>query len=589
MSMGMMRAGPLRPRAVARGAGRFALPVLLAGLLLGSGGPGPASGAGGESFEALKKAYEDQLAKPAVDRIPALRAIGECPDPRAGKYIADLLAEGGKETGLLEVAVQCLGLRGDPAALEAALTHGFKVLPETRWRSVGESFTGHLTADGQKWFLERGYAMIPTLPAAAQRIVVDLLLGITDERRAEVAEKLLGNRKCPSAIQADFVDLLRIHRVASAAKKIAGMHRFDDAKLQVAVLRALRDLEAAEHSKIFLDSIESKHWEVRSIAVDILGETHDPAMIPQITPLLSDPFPEVQVAAIQALRKIGGRDVVPPLIAALEKAPGRVRDDIADTLMWLLGADMGPDAIAWSTWWKLHGETAEVKGITREEFDRLREAAADSQTGTYYGLRVISEYVTFVIDVSGSMEEPYMVEERDVKKGEEEEKGGTSVAPSPEEKEKKKKKKKVERRKIEVAREELSRAITGLRDGVQFNMIPFDSRVQRYRDELTVMSEEIRADALEFVAELKPGGMTNVYDSLMTALEDPKVNTVYFLSDGAPTNGKYVAPEEILVHVRAANELRKVKIHTIGFHLSPEAEDLMRRLAEENYGTFVKR
>jgi len=575
MPTGKSRAGACRPCA-----GGLAL-LLLAGTLV-------AASSGGESFEALRKSYEDQLAKPAVERIPALRAIGECEDPRAGKYIADLLAAGGKETGLLEVAVQCLGARGDAAALEATLSHAFKVLPESRWRAVGDSFTGHLTPEGTDWFLERGFSAIPTLPAGAQRIVVDLLLSISDERRAEVASKLLGNRKCPSAIQADFVELLRIHKAKESTKKIAAMHRFDDAKLQVAVLRALRDFAAAEHSKIFLESLESRHWEVRSIAVDILGDTHDPAMVPQIVPLLADPFPEVQVSAIQALRKIGGRDVVPPLIAALEKAPGRVRDDIADTLLWLLGEDMGPDAIAWSTWWKLHGDTAEVKGITREEFDRLREASANSQTGTYYGLRVISEYVTFVIDVSGSMEEPYLVEERSGKEDEGEGRGGTSVAPSPEEK-KKKKAKKVERRKIEVAREELGRALRGLRDGVQFNLIPFDSRVQRYRDCLTEMSEEVRADALDFVASLKPGGMTNVYDSLMTALEDPKVNTVYFLSDGAPTNGKVVDPAEILRHVREANEIRKVKIHTIGFHLAPEAEDLMRKLAEENYGTFVKR
>jgi hypothetical protein len=312
-------------------------------------------------------------------------------------------------------------------------------------------------------------------------------------------------------------------------------------------------------------------------------------MIDEIVPLLADPFPEVQVAAIQALRKIGGRDVVPPLIAAMEKAPGRVKDDLADTLLWLLGADQGPDFIAWSTWWQLHGETATVKGITREEYDRLREKSANSQTGTYYGLRVISEYVTFVVDVSGSMQEPYLVDDPS-EAGAEPKEGGTSVEPSPEEKEaKKKKRKKIEKRRIEVAKEELGRALRGLKVGVQFNLIPFDSKVDRYRDALTEMTEEVREDVLEYVAGLKPGGQTNIYDSLMTAFEDEKVNTVYFMSDGAPTNGKYVVPAEILQHVREANEIRKVKIHTIGIHLSPEAEDLMRKIAEENYGTFIKK
>ena len=192
-----------------------------------------------------------------------------------------------------------------------------------------------------------------------------------------------------------------------------------------------------------------------------------------------------------------------------------------------------------------------------------------------------------VVDVSGSMEEPYLAEVDEP--GEESEPGGgTSVAPKPGQG-KGGKTRRAERRKIEVARSELSRALRGLKNGTQFNLIPFDSMYTPWRPILVEMSDELREEALGFVSNLKPGGNTNIYDTLMSALEDPDVNTIYFLSDGAPTTGRITDPDAILAAVAEANQVRKVKIHTIGFHLDPVAESLMRRLAEQNYGSFVKK
>ena len=128
-----------------------------------------------------------------------------------------------------------------------------------------------------------------------------------------------------------------------------------------------------------------------------------------------------------------------------------------------------------------------------------------------------------------------------------------------------------------------------MRNGTQFNLVPFDSQYHLWRPGLVEMDDEIREDALRFVEALTAGGMTNIYDTLITALRDPEVNTLYFLSDGAPTMGEVVDPDAILAKVRELNEVRKVKIHTIGFHLDPVAKVLMRRLAQENHGSFVER
>jgi hypothetical protein len=49
--------------------------------------------------------------------------------------------------------------------------------------------------------------------------------------------------------------------------------------------------------------------------------------------------------------------------------------------------------------------------------------------------------------------------------------------------------------------------------------------------------------------------------------------------------GDFVDPDDILREVKAANELRKVVIHTIA--IGEFQKDFMRRIAEENGGVFV--
>jgi hypothetical protein len=64
-----------------------------------------------------------------------------------------------------------------------------------------------------------------------------------------------------------------------------------------------------------------------------------------------------------------------------------------------------------------------------------------------------------------------------------------------------------------------------------------------------------------------------------------EVDTIFFLSDGRPTVGEFVDPDDILREVLAANELRKVKIHTIA--IGEFQKDFMRKIAEKTGGVFV--
>ena len=92
------------------------------------------------------------------------------------------------------------------------------------------------------------------------------------------------------------------------------------------------------------------------------------------------------------------------------------------------------------------------------------------------------------------------------------------------------------------------------------------------------------------------GGKTNTHAALMAALGAPQpgqpdddyeleLDTIFFLSDGRPSTGLYVDPDDILREVRNLNALRQVVLHTIA--LGEFDKTFMRLLAQENGGTFA--
>jgi Mg-chelatase subunit ChlD len=66
------------------------------------------------------------------------------------------------------------------------------------------------------------------------------------------------------------------------------------------------------------------------------------------------------------------------------------------------------------------------------------------------------------------------------------------------------------------------------------------------------------------------------------------IDTIYFLTDGRATVGLTTNTEEILSYVRERNRNSGIVVHTIGLSDAHDAV-LMRRLAEENGGTYVGR
>ena len=115
---------------------------------------------------------------------------------------------------------------------------------------------------------------------------------------------------------------------------------------------------------------------------------------------------------------------------------------------------------------------------------------------------------------------------------------------------------------------------------------------------LVKLTDDTRDDLLgNFLDSLRPNGPTNLYGALDKALDfggrglhdkyyAAGFDTLYVISDGAPTVGEVTDKEEIRRRVRAANQLRKIAIHCVTFGDKNDT-DFLKPLAEENGGRHI--
>jgi hypothetical protein len=159
------------------------------------------------------------------------------------------------------------------------------------------------------------------------------------------------------------------------------------------------------------------------------------------------------------------------------------------------------------------------------------------------------------------------------------------------------------RPKVDIVKGELGRALDGLRASSRFNIIGYNASLFPWRgggtttvgapSRTALRLHAASADALrsagEFAANLPVAAGTNIHDALAAAIAVPEVETVYLLSDGAPSRGG--GPAEIERRVAAMNYLAGVRIVTYGFAAEGKGaydEVLMKRLAGRNWGWYRK-
>ena len=186
----------------------------------------------------------------------------------------------------------------------------------------------------------------------------------------------------------------------------------------------------------------------------------------------------------------------------------------------------------------------------------------DQPRSFVYGT-VKSKRVTFVVDVSGSMNTKFRTNE------------GREVT------------------RLNFVKEELKKVLKSLDNTAKFNIIFFSDKVNYWKKSMMPARIMNVNDAVEFISKQKAQGQTNIYGALETAFDDPEVSTIYFLTDGQPTTGEETGKLAIAGSVSDWNENRGIDVNTTIFLTGEnqlmdkwQAKSLMRKIARRTDGVY---
>jgi len=438
---------------------------------------------------------------------------------------------------------------------------------------------------------------------------------ISDPATAAVVVDLLGFDHA-LVRETALVALLAIEDAAArdAAWKAGLAHQDAVVRAYSARLCAARGVTAAIPA--LRKQIGDSSWYPRAEAALALGALHDDASLPAFVRMLDDSADKAQVAALDALaslgpkgepacQKIGGKlssarwqvrvaasqslgavgsmEGVEPLIARMEVESGRVRRDIQDALKAITHDDLGRRPENWRAWWEKQKEKAGGKVPPPSDApgakipDPRNDPNSQYADPRYFGIELFGDRIAFVLDSSASMQLRF------VPSAEDQRARGRPLRGS---------------NKLEISKSEITESLKSLDPRAYFNVIAFSDAVDPWKKNPVPASRGNVDSAISWVEVHPSGGETNYYDALRAVLDigdkldaSPDLgdtpDTIPFLTDGMPTRGAITDPKTILHWDSYLNRYARVTTHVIAFGDKGLEVELLRALAERNFGTFV--
>jgi len=360
--------------------------------------------------------------------------------------------------------------------------------------------------------------------------------------------------------------------------------------VQANACRALAQLgDEKSIAAIALKGGKSGNGKVRIAAMDALGDFGSKAKsaFPLVERNIMNRRWQVKVAAIDNFVRMQNRNAVDTLIGRLDLEGGRVHDAIRIALKAMTGMDRDWNSELWRKWWKKAKRWAELEKKSKAELDKERQKpktstpknryATTKKPPTYYGIKVYARAVAYVLDTSLSMNQGFVVSKQW------QEKLGHKLDA---------------RTRIGVAKQELAQAIKDLDPRTRINLIFFNDRVRQWQDS-PVPAGANGDSAISKIRNVKPAGQTNYYGALRLvlgfvgerasrpgALKDTP-DTVFFLTDGTPTDGEITKADELLAWFSERNRFARLRVHVIAMGTTSVDVDFLRKLATQNSGIFL--
>lgn len=387
---------------------------------------------------------------------------------------------------------------------------------------------------------------------------------------------------------------------------------FKSASAEVAVFEATKQALSSMDDRGARDAIYKalkkgkRRWEIQITLVEVItGFSEDKAQF-QLHEILANKRTDERVVAevARALATRKDKRGVRPMIAVFDKyrkRGGVTFEAIKKSLHEITGKSF-PEQQDWESFWDPRETTFNPDTAKKEPI-----GGTQVRRPKLFGSEVISKKVVIIIDVSGSMAIKDPGEDKD-EDAEEEDGEGTKV--------RKKKKPKMKpktppyngpslqptdpnynklpksRMRIERAKKQLRKLVNAFRKDARFNIVQFSTAAKAWKPtKIIPAAPGNKSDAIKFIENLKASGVTNAYKSLVEAFNCKEADTIYFISDGGPTNDQGQALDatgiqNLLDKVKQMNKFRKVKVNTIG--LKGSSPTFMQALANLTGGKYQK-
>jgi len=256
------------------------------------------------------------------------------------------------------------------------------------------------------------------------------------------------------------------------------------------------------------------------------------------------PWP-VLVSVLSAVGAIPSERSIPVLIERLEKETGRFRLDVNYALASITGDQVAGTLDDWKAWWEQNKAVFTVDpqatAAFRKQF-RVQDMRVPS-LGSFYDMEIYSDRCVFVLDTSASM------------KGD----------------------------KIVSLKENLIKTFTTLSEIVRFNVIDFGGPIALMKPGGLITAGEIPL-VVRKVAAMKLTLGTRSYDAMELGMMLPGVDTIIFLSDGAPVAGKFDVWSRVVAGFHIYNRYRPIAIWTLEFGAGGSNLAWMEELSAKNFG-----
>lgn len=387
-----------------------------------------------------------------------------------------------------------------------------------------------------------------TYPVQMKTAILEAVAPLEGAHANRVLERGLEDKD--PGVQFAALQALSTREGLSSPRKVEKLSKSKDAGVRRMALVVLARVNIADPSfqRDIFKYARGKDAASRQGAAVALAELRTPEAIDALHVLLGDREYAVRAEALQQVGNLHRKVSIPLLITRLSAENGQLSIDVASVLRLMTGLDYGRTPARWQAWWRAEGEAFQLpsyESALRTERQRNQRAAEGRTATSFYGLKVVSDRVCFVLDISGSMQ-------------------GANLS---------------------AAKRELSAALDQYPEGDLFNIIFYSTDVFPWQDRLLAMNKRNRRASLEYVDRQQANGGTAIFDALEAAFEDSLIDTIYLLSDGNPTAGRIVEPDRIRSEIARWNSVRKLKIHCISLGMDSR---LLRDLAADSGGDYTQ-